>query len=238
MKIFKLSNIFKSENVLNIFCDASITNHNGETIGCPGAIVIKYNNDELYISDSKFEILRNTTNNKSELTAIFLALQLALKYRDIYPIINIFSDSKISVFGLRDWIFSWINTIDEDGIIYSSSGLEVANQDIIKKIINFVVYNKLRFNLFHQKGHVTSTENMINRSQKVFNQSNNILIDRDIDLVINKYNNIIDNQTRNKLKEECKNIYTLLDGVVAPIKHEVNINTIDRYNKYINKNIV
>lgn len=230
--------IFRLPNILNIFCDASIVSHNGETIGCPGAIVVQSRGEELYISDSKFEILRNSTNNKSELTAIFLALQLALKYKNQYPIINIFSDSKISVFGLKEWIFSWYKTMKEDGIMYSSSGREVANQDIIKKIINFVVYNDLHFNLLHQKGHITnSTDKMIKRSQLTFIRSNNISIDRDLDIIINEYNNAIDNQTRTMLKESVNEITDSI-STVKPIRNEITIDTIKKYRTQINKTML
>jgi hypothetical protein len=36
-----------------------------------------------------------------------LAVGIALKYRYKYPVINIFSDSQISIFGIRDRILNW-----------------------------------------------------------------------------------------------------------------------------------
>ena len=81
--ILRNENIF-NKDTLNIFTDASITTirkpgHN-ETIGCPGAYVIG-GDKEL---DLQTQILRNSTNNNSEITAIFMGVLEAQKYRNYF----------------------------------------------------------------------------------------------------------------------------------------------------------
>ena len=88
---------------LNIFCDASIKSIKNMNYGCYGAVAIYEDN----IIDSSYQICSRTTNNDSEIRAIRSAVLLALKYRNNYQIINIFSDSQISLFGIRDRCFRW-----------------------------------------------------------------------------------------------------------------------------------
>jgi len=166
---------YYSPKTLNIFCDASIKNMpDGETISCPGAIAVVTDEHGFQTAiEDKFDCLRFSTNNRGELTAILLALQLANKYKDNFYTINIFSDSKISVCGLRDWIFGWVKHLDEEGYMISSSGERVKNQDIIRHIISYVITNNIKFNLYHCKGHVNESGGP-NNAIKVFNSSNRL----------------------------------------------------------------
>lgn len=183
------------QDVLNIFCDASIMKLENETIGCPGSVVIGPSTD---IVDGSIQLLRQSSNNNAEITAILMALQQALKFRSDFPIINIFSDSKISVYGLREWMFNWARSI-KDGVLYSSSGEPVANQQIFLHIVRLVVSTNLNVNLYHQKGHV-SDRNLLPAKQ-LFLESNGILISDDEAIYISKYNNYIDILTKQELQK-------------------------------------
>ncbi|RDL38402.1 Uncharacterized protein BP5553_02742 [Venustampulla echinocandica] len=73
------------------------------------------------------------TNQRAEITAIILALQLALEKIDELhsnPKINvkIYSDSKYAVGCMTDWIYKW----SQNGWI-NAAGNAVANQDLIRE---------------------------------------------------------------------------------------------------------
>ena len=223
-------------NTLNVFVDASIKkiNINGieETIGCPGYVVVACNdNYHLSVLDSGQTILRNSTNNESEISAIKLGMQKILEYRKDYDIINLFSDSKICIFGLREWIFKWIVCQDE-GILYGSSGV-VSNQEIFKSIIKMIIDNDIYVNLYHQKGHV-STDSKIPNAINVFEVSNNIKCDFRTMKILSMYNDMVDKDTKRYLnlfvskglsnEINTRNPYTL---------HLDKYNVIKKYSKLI-----
>ena len=232
--ILRNENIF-NKDTLNIFTDASITTirkpgHN-ETIGCPGAYVIG-GDKEL---DLQTQILRNSTNNNSEITAIFMGVLEAQKYRNYFKYINIFSDSKISVFGLREWIFNWINNTN-NGVMLSSTGKPVANQDIFLKIIYFIINNNLNINLFHINGHINSNNiAQILEAKKTFITSNHINLDVDEELIKNLEiaNDVIDRTTRNILLSQT---YEPVDKCNPFINYNSNSIDIKKYSNLIGGN--
>lgn len=181
------------DDVLNIFCDASILKLEEETIGCPGSIAISPSGN---IVDAQVRLLRYSTNNNSEITAILMAVQQAIVFRYNFRTINIFSDSKISVFGLKTWIYNWFYSMT-GGVLYSSSGEPVANQQIFLHIIHLIVHSGLSVNIYHQKGHVTS-KNLLPAKQ-VFLESNGMFLTDDEASYISKYNDHIDVLTKKEL---------------------------------------
>ena len=185
-----------SDDILNIFCDASIkTFPNGITIGCPGAIGYVKNKPTVW----RYVILPATTNNNSEITAIRMALELANDSKNFYKTVNIFSDSKICVYGLKYWFEGWFANIDENGVLYSTSGVPVANQEIIKSIIRFIVDTKLDINLYHQKGHVLGTQLSLDNAKRVFEESNRLTLTLDQLKYISAGNTFIDESTKHYL---------------------------------------
>ena len=191
-----INDIFNEESI-NIFTDASIYQlPSREYMGAPGYLVVHNNaviENGCYITD-------NTTNNNSEIKAIRMGVQAALKYKGLYPKIRLFSDSQLCVFGLREWIYKW--RADKTGsILLSSSGTPVANQDIFLEIANYIVMNNLEIELFHQRGHIalTSPDSVIKATDD-FNKFNGC--DADIELVkqLSYYNNMVDDITRQHLQ--------------------------------------
>lgn len=189
----------------NLFCDASMDNKNH--IGCAGVIITNGDGSET-ISGIRL-LQQNATNNSVEILAIYIAVNLAIVLRKSYDdIFNIFSDSKISVFGLKEWVFNWIKKCDINGILYSSSGDPVKNQDYFKQIIRLIVDNDLKINLFHQNGHINpSNINDVNLLYNTFVR-NNLVEPNFIGIKISTiiyYNDIIDRWTREAFNES--NIY-------------------------------
>lgn len=207
------NNLFNSET-LNIFCDASIKQIEigdySEYIGCPGAVVIATGaTGKREIINTEIYTLRNSTNNNSEIRAIAIAVNNAIRYKHGYNIINIFSDSNICVQGLKDWVFNWVNCF-HNGKMHNSSGLEVANQEIFMDIINTILRNNISINIYHQKGHVvTNNIKSMTHAKKVFIRDNDIRVDVSDDLIaeISYYNNLIDILTKQELDKLDFNSY-------------------------------
>lgn len=188
---------------MNIFTDASIIKSiYGETIGCSGAMCMEDNNTY------KFEISRDSTNNISEITAVKLAVQLAIENRDRFDSINIWSDSQWSIYGLTKWISSWFNNMKNYNLM-NSSGEIVKNQQIFLDIIKMIVGNKLKVNFYHIKGHVNEKDyKSINHAVSVFTKSNKASISREKIYRAVVMNNLVDNTTRQML-QSCKELQPL-----------------------------
>lgn len=180
-------------SVINIFTDASVKEKNT----CPGCIVVRTlpSGNREVVSSAQY-VIEQSTNNMGEISAIELGVMEALKYNGIFTI-NLFSDSKICIVGLREWVFNWYNTM-VNGVIYSSTGTPVANQDVIFRIMNTIVANNLNINLYHQKGHVpVDNQAKLEKAMKTFNDSNKTNV-TDMSLIrqLSYYNNVVDNSTR------------------------------------------
>lgn len=198
-----------SNNVVEIFCDASIKKFpNQRCFGSAGAISRDGRN--------KIQIMPDSTNNKSEITAIYLAVQLAKEIvQDMHEevTINIYSDSKISVYGLKFWMNKWVEMM-YNGVLYTPQGDRVKNQEIFIQIYDFLARNNLKINLYHCKGHVNvmNEKQMVNAAN-VFYESNGFMPDRDLLTRVSFYNDKIDNLTRNYLSDIDPNMTnTILDN--------------------------
>lgn len=205
---------------LNIFTDASITKtiHN-ETIGCAGAICMENNNL------CKFLVQRDSTNNISEITAIKLAVELAIENRDKFDVVNIWADSQWSIYGMTKWIRPWMNSMI-NGVIYNSSGYPVKNQQIFLGIIKLIVQNNLPVNFYHIKGHVDLYNiKSIAHAVQVFKRSNGVDISRDKMFKYAKMNDMVDNHTRSLLRN-YKNVepVKLARGFINPVITKEDLN--------------
>lgn len=235
--------IFYSDDTLNIFTDASIKKYDNETIGCPGAICVVKGN----VTDSKLNVLRHTTNNNSEITAIYYGILLAVKYKDVFKNINLFSDSKICVFGLREWIFNWIKAIQKESdniedyvqgynpnILIGSTNQPVMNQSEIIMTIQTILANDLKINIYHQRGHVNVRKiDSLNNAKECFMKNNSIHdIDTDTIITLSNYNNLIDQATRDLLNEYE---YSYIGKMSQAIYFTYNRNMdMDQYSKLLN----
>lgn len=228
-----ISKIFLPK-MLNIFCDASITsNCKGMYNGCPASIVTTYDNsDNDYgdIIDGDFRILGNTTNNNSEITAILLGVYKALQYRYQFDAINLFSDSEISVNGLKKWIFNWVNNVYKNKM-FSSSGTEVANQEMFLRVLNIIITNQLCINIFHQRGHMDIKKpSDIKKATECFKRSNGIDLNEFDIIGICNYNNFVDDFSRTKLLSWEGDIKKVLP---LPIYYDPEKQNMNNYKKLI-----
>lgn len=199
------------EDTLNIFTDASVkSKSNDEYISCPGAICVctkEYTEDNIGIFDYAYSVLDNATNNRGEIYAVYLGVLLALKYRYRFKRINIISDSQFAIYGLTKWIYNWRYSINSKDQYVSSSKKEVVNQDIFKMIIHTIISNNLKVNFYHQKGHCVGN---LRKARQVFHTSNGFILD-DFELgLINKFNDIVDVFTGEKLDEPAVSFRPML----------------------------
>lgn len=204
--MIKCSDIF-NDKTLNIFTDASIRVVKDETIGASGYIAV-IGNDAIH---QDIRVLRESTNNQSEIYAVYMAIQYALLNRDKVKVINIFSDSQFAIFGLREWVFSWMNNIRGDRL-YNSSNKPVSNQNIFMAILYTIINYNLEINLYHNMGHYKD-EKVVEFIQlfKKHNQINDYL-EKEIGYKIIYFNNKIDMLTRNVLwTTEFPNKLEILD---------------------------
>ena len=184
--------------LLEICCDASIKTFGKRSFACAGAIAIEYDK-------SVEEIMPDITNNRAEIAAILLGVKLAgelVKQHEDIEEIYIYSDSKFSVKGINEWIDVWIRRRGADGIMYNYEGNPVKHQDVYLEVISYIIDNNLKIHVRHQKGHVKVTsESSMKKASDRFFDSNGYYIDKNTLSRISIYNNLIDEKTRNKLKQ-------------------------------------
>jgi len=222
MNKLTIDNILK--NSICIFVDASILNTEKSFIGCPGCLIV--NGEQISYSDY---IRLDSTNSRSELAAVQLGVTQALNYINSGVPINLFSDSKVCIYSIREWIFNWCNNI-VDGVLYGSSYKPISNQDMIINIINTIRFNNLHINLYHQKGHVDIfNKHSLEHAREVFIESNKVDIEYDLLKYISDYNNNVDIQTKMKL-EHCNGQNRKL---VNPIRF-----SLDGFDKYKYRELV
>ena len=182
-----------NENSLNIFTDASMrTMPNGEMVGCSGVCAI----GGCEILEESYIINRNSTNNDSEIKAIRNGIFIGKKYKNRFPIIRLFSDSQISIFGIRDRIFKWKLSRNE---FFGYEGNPIKNQSIFVEILNEIITNELPIQFLHQKGHVNyKDQKSLMNAMNVFKTSNNIRDYVDMQLIkdILYFNNMVDEKSR------------------------------------------
>lgn len=225
---FSIEN-FVNDYTLNIFTDASIRRLNKKrSAGCHGAIIL-LGNQKL---DDDYRICTDSTSNNSEIKGIRLGVGLALKWRTVYPVsnINLFSDSQISIFGIRDRIFNW-KLVGNDLVGYGDN--KIKNQSVFIEILNMIVRNQLCINFYHQKGHINPEKyNDINIAIHVFSASNFVREDIDPEFIkfISYYNDIVDRTSRDYLYAEDNirdlNICDVLQFLPFNFK-----NTLEKYNQ-------
>lgn len=198
--------------IYDIFCDASVSS--SLRGACAGALITERNKQGSRIHAV---IQPNGTNNSGEICALLLgvvnaaALKRATNEKCIF---NIFSDSVISIKGVREWIFGWIANANKNGnnIFVNSEGKPVINQFYFKMIFNEIILNDLEAHFYHQLGHV---EKNYASAAKEFQKVNGVPLVR-IGLSseeISTYNNFIDGRTRDILRNFLATGTTNYDGI-------------------------
>lgn len=233
--------------VFNLFCDASIDTN--KKIACAGCLITCQDNLGIYDVKRKAIIQLNATNNSSEILAIWIGVTEALRLRNMYPgsIFRLFSDSKISLYGLRDWIKNWVKNIDPNdnyNTLISSSGERVSNQQRFIDIFNLIVENNLRIEFYHQRGHVGSIGGVnLNKARSDFVKANKVAPEAlGIDIsYLSNCNNYVDNFSRDSLKHYL-NTNQLQEDVelecIDPVIHIIRKEMLHQYIRCIDKTTV
>ena len=144
---------FANEHTLNIFTDASLRKDPDPDLTATCAAAMAFVGDN--IIDRQYRIFVGETSNLGEIKAIRLGVELALIHRYNFSSINLFSDSQISIFGVRDRVFNW-RIIGDQFVGYANKVIK--NQTEFLDVINLITYNNLYINLYHQKGHVNASD--------------------------------------------------------------------------------
>lgn len=197
---FSIEMIHNSET-LNLFSDASMrTIGKGKLGTCYGSVAVCKDD----IIDEVFRVQSLSTVPAAEIRGIRCSITLALQYRYRYRCINIFSDSQIALFGLRDYIYNWYYNPGDNMLYNRHQKLPVKNQELY--IETFLMLEELRrtniVGLFHQSGHVDSFVDDLRESIRVFKKSNNISgkVDYNVARYIALYNNYVDNKSRSMIR--------------------------------------
>lgn len=210
---------------LEVFTDASIKTINGRTFGSAGAYIPSLN-------QSMIKICSDSTNNKSELWAIYTGVILSemIYYKGGYDRVILYSDSQFGIFGLTRWMDSWI--INEyNGVLYNSSRQAVKNQELFKMIITYCYMHRYGIHFRHQKGHVSRSLKDLSNARRVFQSSNGYDIGLDRIEYISQCNDYIDKLTRESLEYINPNQYPILTNSGEEICKYINIPK--DYKKYI-----
>ena len=216
--------IFNNRNVLNIFCDASLKPRGNTTDICYGCIVVV----EDTIIDSICRINSGCTSNYGEAKGMSAALYMATKYKNKFPVINIFCDSLYTVETMNNYYRNW--TVDMQGQVYSKHEL-VPNQSPFIESMKTIIENQLVVNIFHQKGHVDyKSFKDVNNATNVFARTNKIKrkIDYGFIRFISGYNNLIDQYTRSALLR-----FDNIDNkVVTPFTNLIDSRQLSEYKSF------
>jgi ribonuclease HI len=185
---------------LNIFTDASIVQTDtGIYVSCSGAAAYTGPLENISMVDEVFQINWDSTNNNGEITAVYKGLELALKWRNQFEAVNLFSDSKLCIYTLREWIANWVQR-SKGSLLIGSTNQPVANQDMIVQCVNTILNNNLQIGLYHQKGH--ASDRILSKSVQTFKNTNNInsFVSNEFMHVINGNNNYVDQKSREYLR--------------------------------------
>jgi len=191
---------------LNVFSDASITTVNGHYTSCSGYAIV-YNEK---IAETNHRVIYDSTNNYGEIFALLMAIEASIRKSDEIKYvsrINVFSDSQISILGLREWIFKWYRKLNKYKCMVSDRNIEIANQEVFAKIVNVIVENGVPLHLYHQLGHKNfNVSKDISQIKESFLKVNNEEISNVLAQKLCWYNNVVDKFTRDSLLTVTKSL--------------------------------
>jgi ribonuclease HI len=224
-EILMFDDVFNMKT-LCVFCDASTTPGNTEVIGAPGAIAVTVGIDgNTALIDSSYMLLRMSTNNESEMTAIQLGVNLCSKYKNNFDSFLVFSDSQISIFGLREWLPTWVK-YSRKGELKNQTGKSIANQEIMKSIVITIVNRRLKIRFFHQKGHA---HNKVENTVVTFANSNNLLITPELGLELSNWNDFVDRFTGEVLEKADLSFSEATAKLLPITRYYIGKEMLDKY---------
>lgn len=138
------NNAVHNNAVVTVYTDGACVN-NGKKNASAGIGVFFADNDNRNTSESLNKALKmysditdfSQTNNRAELTAILHALYLCVEHENVI----LYTDSMYSINCLTKWYIAW-----QKKEWKTSTGKNVLNQDLIKKILECIkAYKKVDF---------------------------------------------------------------------------------------------
>lgn len=202
--------MINNKNTLNIFSDASMRKRGNILDSCYGSVAVCQDD----IVDELFRINSECTVPAGEIRGIRCSLSLADKWKYMFKNINIFSDSQIALFGLRDYIYNWKYNPADNMFYNGRNKLNlVKNQELYLEcfqLLNILKQTNI-VNLYHQCGHVDNGKDNLINAIEVFKKSNNIhgKVDYNTIRYISIYNNYVDSKSRSFIRRTntYENIY-------------------------------
>ena len=196
----------KNLEIMELFADASLKNIDKRDFVCSGAICIN-------TSEERYTITADSTSNRGEILAVFLAIQMAhenlKKYPNRFKRINVYSDSQLSVLGTTKYMHTWIkNSTNDQEILYKPDNKPVQNQDLLMMVVTYCVANNLIINMYDQKAHVNlESKKSLIEANKYFYKANGFYLKKDEIYKISHYNGLIDKKSRDLLQYVNPNQY-------------------------------
>jgi len=210
MRLEKISN----EYTLNIFTDVSVKQVNRKFNTCYGAVAVV----EDKVIDEIFRFNSDSTVNEGEAKGIQTGIYFALKYKDQFETINLFSDSLISINNIRYGYQKWYS-IDDRLLRFDKNNPDVKNSSVYIQIFDLLARYKLNVNFWHVKGHIGYSKNDLSKLIYAFIKNNNIFDDGwdyNFARYLAKWNNYVDIKSRDILH---KNIHT---NIITPFHFTAN----------------
>jgi ribonuclease HI len=140
--------MIKKDNIV-VFTDGSCKRKKNSPIKCGYGIY--FPNKELQ-SYSRPYLDDNLTNQRAELYAIYKAIR-AVTHAFEFNTLNIYTDSEYSIKSLTVWINGW-----KKNNWKSSGNKDVMNQDIIKKIDEYMQKYKNKIIFHHVRAHTGKSD--------------------------------------------------------------------------------
>ena len=143
-------------HILNIFSDASTRNTAETNAAAYAAVAVCMDT----MIDSVVRIHTDSDAAVEELRGLKSALAMACRHRYEFPIINIFSDSLVSVQNVRDRPSYWV--FDHNlHTYYTDAKSPVKNMEILAEALALLqdLRRTTEVNIYHVKGHVTTDSN-------------------------------------------------------------------------------
>lgn len=139
-------------DIIEVYTDGSFIKKKNKEIFCGYGICFPDN--ELPNISKKF-VLEPLTSQRAELYAIFKAIKIIYK-TFIFNKLIIYSDSEYSIKSVSIWINNW-----KKNNWKTTTGKEVLNQDLIKKIDGYLQKNEGKILFKHVKAHSNNKYNDI-----------------------------------------------------------------------------
>ena len=218
-----IPSLYKDDNAVNIFSDASTIKINDIPLICSGYVQV-FQDKEI---NSETQIWANCSSVFGELYAFYLGLNdiyTIAQYniaRNVDPngfIYNIYTDSIFVKDAISNWIFHWMKQAEQYRQMHTQDfqqfncppnlvtkgDTQVKYQQLFMNIINTILASRVYINIYHIKAHKNhKNPKQVKEVRKKFAALNNVSlkeVNHDDIRHLMKWNDRIDKLTRNNLK--------------------------------------